>query len=82
MFEKVTVAHSPAGLDVYIGLYRDVKNSRFLREQLLNANSDYDFAFIDARSVGTSSICTGVDMLNSNTRLYPQRISWLLSFVP
>jgi EKC/KEOPS complex subunit CGI121/TPRKB len=36
---------------VYVALYTGVKNSTFLKEQLLQGNSDFEYAFLDASSV-------------------------------
>lgn len=51
MLSKIELIHVPAALNTYIALYRDVKNAAFLREQLVNENSEFEFAFIDAKSV-------------------------------
>jgi EKC/KEOPS complex subunit CGI121/TPRKB len=40
---------------VYAALFRDVKNSAFLRQQLLESNTDFEYAFLDATSVIHSS---------------------------
>lgn len=55
MLSKVELTHVPADLNIYIALYKDVKNAAFLREQLVNANSEFEFAFIDAKSVSEES---------------------------
>lgn len=34
-----------------IGLFKDVKNAAFLREQLLKGNADFEYAFLDAAAV-------------------------------
>jgi hypothetical protein len=36
---------------VQIALFKDVKNAEYLRSQLLAANSDFDYAFLDAAMV-------------------------------
>ena len=48
MVETVNIQHMPPEHPVYIGLYKDVKNATFLRQQLLEGNSQYEYAFIDA----------------------------------
>lgn len=37
---------------VHIALFKDVKNAAYLRSQLLEANSAFDYAFLDAQMVG------------------------------
>lgn len=51
MLDSIALAHIPPTLSVYAGLYREVQNAAFLRQQLLDGNSDFEFAFIDAKSV-------------------------------
>ncbi|MCJ1327428.1 hypothetical protein MMC10_004097 [Thelotrema lepadinum] len=51
MLSKIELSHIPPGLSVYVGLYSDVENAAFLRKQLLDQNSDFEFAFLDARSI-------------------------------
>jgi EKC/KEOPS complex subunit CGI121/TPRKB len=52
MVQKVNLAHVPPDLAIYAALYTDVENARFLKEQLLAGNSDFEYAFIDASVVG------------------------------
>ncbi|KAF7119248.1 hypothetical protein CNMCM5793_008996 [Aspergillus hiratsukae] len=49
--ETVHLPHLPSAVAVHIALYRDVKNSPFLRQQLLSGNADFEYAFIDASMV-------------------------------
>ena len=73
MLTKVELTHVPADLNIYIALYKDVKNAAFLREQLVNANSEFEFAFIDAKSVSpkpksfVGMVLIGGDLI-ANTR--------------
>ena len=46
---QVTLAHVDAA--VSIALYKDVKNSQYLRSQLTSRNPEFDYAMIDASSV-------------------------------
>ena len=48
---KFNLAHLPSDLTVYVACYRDLKNSRFLRKQLLDGNTEFEYAFLDARKV-------------------------------
>jgi EKC/KEOPS complex subunit CGI121/TPRKB len=36
---------------VQIALFKDVSNAAFLRSQLMEANADFDYAFLDATMV-------------------------------
>ena len=45
------IAHLPTEITVYIALYRGLKNASFLRQQLLDGNADFEYAFVDATSV-------------------------------
>ncbi|KAL1798260.1 hypothetical protein ACET3X_002297 [Alternaria dauci] len=38
---------------VHVALFKDVKNASFLRRKLLDANPDYDYAFLDASMILT-----------------------------
>lgn len=49
--ETINLPHLPAALPVHVALYRDVQNASFLRQQLLSANADFEYAFIDATMV-------------------------------
>lgn len=42
--------HYPAH-EAYIALFTNVANAPFLRQQLLDGNPEYDYAFIDAETV-------------------------------
>jgi EKC/KEOPS complex subunit CGI121/TPRKB len=37
---------------IHVALFKDVKNASYLRSQLLEANPDFDYAFLDAEMVG------------------------------
>jgi hypothetical protein len=41
---------------VHVALFKNVKNASFLRRQLLEANPEYDYAFLDASMVGHGSL--------------------------
>ena len=45
------VCHLPVDLAVYVALYTSLKNACFLRQQLLDGNSEFEYAFLDATSV-------------------------------
>lgn len=42
---------------IHVALFKDVANASYLRSQLLAANPDFDYAFLDASMVGTLSHC-------------------------
>jgi EKC/KEOPS complex subunit CGI121/TPRKB len=45
--ETITLPHLPNS-PIQVCLFNDVKNSAFLRQQLLQGNSDFEYAFLDA----------------------------------
>lgn len=49
--ETINLPHLPSSLPVHVALYRDVQNASFLRQQLLSANADFEYALIDASMV-------------------------------
>ena len=53
MAESGTVIQLPhlSSHVVHAALFKDVKNSAFLRQQLINANADFEYAFFDASVV-------------------------------
>ena len=50
------LAHLPPDLLVHIALYENLRNASFLRQQLLEGNSEYEYALIDARVVSIDII--------------------------
>lgn len=52
MVQAIQLAHIPSDLTLFVALYRNVKNAAFLKEQLLAANAEFEYAFIDASTVG------------------------------
>ncbi|EXJ66557.1 uncharacterized protein A1O5_10226 [Cladophialophora psammophila CBS 110553] len=53
MVQSIKLAHMPLELALYVAVYTDVENAPFLKEQLLAGNSDFEYAFIDARMVAS-----------------------------
>ncbi|KAI9705297.1 MAG: hypothetical protein M1820_005296 [Bogoriella megaspora] len=52
--QTVSLSHLPAN-PLYIAAFRDVKNVSFLRDQLLNANQEFEYAFVDATLIISST---------------------------
>ncbi|KAK6434958.1 hypothetical protein LTR95_008857 [Oleoguttula sp. CCFEE 5521] len=50
--ESITVSHLPA-YTLHVGLYKNVENATFLRQQLLDGNTDFQYAFADATMVAS-----------------------------
>ena len=46
----LTLPHYPSHL-IHIALFRNVSNAAHLRSQLLSANPDYDYAFLDPTTI-------------------------------
>jgi hypothetical protein len=36
---------------IHVSLFKDVKNAAYLRQQLLEANAEFEYAFLDATTV-------------------------------
>lgn len=49
------MSHMPPELALHVALYRDVKNAAFLKQQLLDGNADFEYAFIDASVILTTT---------------------------
>ena len=50
MIETLYIPHL-SGSAVYAGLFIDVQNAAFLRQQLLEGNTAFEYAFLDAATV-------------------------------
>lgn len=55
MLQTIHLAHIPPELALFVALYSDVKNAAFLKQQLLAANADFEYAFIDATMILTTT---------------------------
>ncbi|OJD10644.1 hypothetical protein AJ78_08402 [Emergomyces pasteurianus Ep9510] len=51
LLETIQLAHAPSNCPVHVALYRDLQNASFLREQLLSGNTEFEYAFIDAAMI-------------------------------
>ncbi|KAI9704980.1 MAG: hypothetical protein M1836_006760 [Candelina mexicana] len=74
LLQAIHLSHLPPDQPIYVSLYQDVKNAAFLRSQLLSGNSDFEYAFIDASVIVSSThILAAVfravnDMLNGRLK--------------
>ncbi|KAL8919317.1 MAG: hypothetical protein Q9172_005038 [Xanthocarpia lactea] len=48
LLQTINLAHLPEDLAIHIALYENVKNAAFLQQQLLQGNTAFEYAFIDA----------------------------------
>jgi EKC/KEOPS complex subunit CGI121/TPRKB len=55
MLQTIHLSHMPPELAVHVALYHDVKNAAFLKQQLLDGNADFEYAFIDASMILTTA---------------------------
>lgn len=46
--ETITLPHLPVTHSLHAILFENVENAAFLRQQLLEGNTDYEYAFLDA----------------------------------
>lgn len=51
LFEQLHIDNVPPTYHVHAALFRDVTNAKFLHEQLLARNSDFEYAFVDATAI-------------------------------
>ena len=51
LVQTLLLAHLPPSLAVHVAFYQDVQNASFLRQQLLQGNPEFEYAFIDAGTV-------------------------------
>lgn len=82
LLQTVQLEHLPSSHCIHIALYRDIKNAAFLQQQLLDGNTDYEYALIDASVVRPLSHPPVVLQLNANLLhdardcLYPTSSMW------
>ncbi|KUJ24562.1 CGI-121-domain-containing protein [Mollisia scopiformis] len=48
LLQTVQLEHLPQSHSIHIALYRNLQNAAFLQQQLLEGNTDYEYALIDA----------------------------------
>ena len=54
----VRLAHLPDSISVFAALFKDVTNAAFLRRQLVEANTEFEYAFLDASAVSLYELMT------------------------
>jgi len=51
ILQTLYLENIPQSHEVHIAAFKDVTNASFLRDQLLAGNTDFEYAFVDARTV-------------------------------
>lgn len=51
LLQSIHLEHLPASHVLHVTLFRSVSNAAFLQQQLLDGNSEFEYAFIDASVV-------------------------------
>lgn len=46
--DTMELEHLPPGYDIHVALFQNLKNAQFLQKQLLEGNTDFEYALIDA----------------------------------
>lgn len=52
LLQTAQLEHLPPSHSIHIALYRNIQNAAFLQQQLLDGNTDFEYALIDASVVG------------------------------
>ncbi|KAL9641295.1 MAG: hypothetical protein Q9204_000144 [Flavoplaca sp. TL-2023a] len=55
LLQSFKLDHLPEDFAVHIALYQNVRNAAFLQQQLLQGNTDFEYAFIDASAILSST---------------------------
>ncbi|KAI4249648.1 MAG: hypothetical protein L6R40_000437 [Gallowayella cf. fulva] len=69
LVHTVRLAHLPEDLLIHIALYEDVKNASFLQQQLLDGNTSFEYAFLDASMIVSSTHLLAAVFRAANDRL-------------
>lgn len=75
LVETFHLMHLPPSLAVHVALFRDLKNAVYLRQQLLDGNTDFEYALIDANVVSESLVLCREQAVASIFDLAPTRMS-------
>ncbi|KAL8934578.1 MAG: hypothetical protein Q9216_005840 [Gyalolechia sp. 2 TL-2023] len=54
LLKTLKISHLPDDLLIHIALYENVKNTTFLQQQLLDGNTAFEYAFLDASVIAES----------------------------
>jgi hypothetical protein len=74
------LTHLPSELAIHVALCRNLENAAFLRQQLLDGNPEFEYAFLDASTVGHSS-CPSYTALMGPEQSLDSHMSNLLEWV-
>lgn len=55
MLKEIHLSHLPQQLAIFVALYKDVENASILRDQLLAGNAEFEYAFLDASMILSTS---------------------------
>jgi EKC/KEOPS complex subunit CGI121/TPRKB len=55
LIQTVHLEHLPRSHEIHVALYRDIKNATFLQQQLLDGNTHFEYALIDAGVVSIAA---------------------------
>lgn len=55
LLQTLQLPHVPPSLTLHLALYHELQNAAFLQRQLLEGKNDFEYAFIDASTVGNFS---------------------------
>jgi hypothetical protein len=55
LLQTVRLEHLPHSHEIHIALYRDITNASFLQQQLLDGNTNFEYALIDAGVVSIAA---------------------------
>jgi EKC/KEOPS complex subunit CGI121/TPRKB len=55
LLQTVRLEHLPHSHEIHIALFRDITNASFLQQQLLDGNTDFEYALIDAGVVSIAA---------------------------
>ncbi|KAL8680304.1 MAG: hypothetical protein Q9186_003486 [Xanthomendoza sp. 1 TL-2023] len=69
LLHTLRLTHLPENLTIYIALYQDVKNAAFLQQQLLQGNTAFEYAFLDASMILSSTHLLAAVFRAANDRL-------------
>ncbi|RFU32709.1 hypothetical protein B7463_g3611, partial [Scytalidium lignicola] len=66
LLQSFNLEHLPLSHTIHIALFKNVKNSAFLHQQLLAGNTEFEYAFLDASLIAESFRRFGVQATTQN----------------